>query len=64
MNNHLSIVSVLLLIFYMCWYMWDQNKLIQNQQREIETLQRELFFQSIIIQGMQNQKQQKNYFNL
>lgn len=47
MNDHLSIISILLLIFYMMWFMWDQNKLIQNQHEEIRTLQQQVIFHNL-----------------
>ena len=42
-----SIISILLLIFYMMWFMWDQNKLIQNQHEEIRTLQQQVIFHNL-----------------
>jgi hypothetical protein len=49
MNDHLGKVSVLLLLFYLGWFAWDQRGLIHDQQREIQKLEQQLIFQSIVI---------------
>lgn len=49
MNQPLSIISLLLLIFYLGWFAWEQRELIHDQQREIEKLEQKLIFQSIVI---------------
>ena len=54
MKDHLSAVSVLLLLFYMGWFMWDQNKLIQKQNQEINTLKQQILIQSMFIQTPNN----------
>jgi hypothetical protein len=48
-NQPLSIVSLLLLIFYLGWFAWDQRELIYDQKREIQKLEQQLIFQSIVI---------------
>ena len=49
MNQPLSIVSLLLLIFYLGWFAWEQRGLLHEQQREIQKLEQQLIFQSIVI---------------
>jgi hypothetical protein len=49
MNDHLGKVSVLLLLFYLGWFAWDQRGLIHNQQKEIQRLEQQLIFQNIVI---------------
>ena len=49
MNDHLGKVSVLLLLFYLGWFAWEQRGLIHDQQREIQKLEQQLIFQSIVI---------------
>ena len=52
MNDALTRISVLLLIFYMAWYMWDQNELIQSQSQYIEALQIQSLYDTITIQQL------------
>ena len=49
MNDHLGKVSILLLLFYLGWFAWDQRGLIHDQQREIQKLEQQLIFQNIVI---------------
>ena len=63
MNDHLGVISILLLIFYMMWFMWDQNQLIQKQHEEIRALQQQVIFQNhftIKTQQYQNPLYQQN----
>ena len=52
MNDALTRISVLLLIFYMAWYMWDQNELIESQSQYIEALQIQSLYDTITIQQL------------
>jgi hypothetical protein len=52
MNDALTRISVLLLIFYMAWYMWDQNELIESQSQYIEALQVQSLYDTITIQQL------------
>ena len=52
MNDALTRISVLLLIFYMAWYMWDQNELIESQAQYIEALQIQSLYDTITIQQL------------
>ena len=47
MNDHLGTISLLLLIFFLSWFAWDQNKVIQKQNLQIQELR-----QQIVIQNM------------
>lgn len=49
MNNQLGITSILLLLFYVGWFAWDQRTIIEKQNQEIIKLQQQLIFQSIVI---------------
>jgi hypothetical protein len=61
MSNHLTIVSILLLLFYMAWFMWDQNKLIHNQRDQIKQLEMQSFYDAIIIQHLRAKQNQPLY---
>lgn len=61
MNDHLTKVSVLLLMFYMGWYIWDQNKVIQNQQDIIRDMQIQSFYDAIVLQQLRAQQNSKFY---
>tara|TARA_B100000035_G_scaffold78761_1_gene65794 strand:- start:3431 stop:3637 length:207 start_codon:yes stop_codon:yes gene_type:complete len=56
MNDALTRISVLLLIFYMAWYMWDQNELIKSQAQYIESLQIQSLYDTITIQQLRAQQ--------
>lgn len=56
MNDALTRISVLLLIFYMAWYMWDQNELIKSQSQYIESLQIQSLYDTITIQQLRAQQ--------
>ena len=63
MNEALTRVSILLLVFYMAWFMWDQHKLIQNQREKIQQLEVQSFYDLIIIKQLQTQQYDKNNYN-
>jgi len=44
MNKHLTLVSLLLLIFYMGWFILDQHKLTENQKEQIQELQKKIIY--------------------
>ena len=52
MNDALIRVSLFLLFFYMSWFMWDQNKLIENQSQQIKQLQIQSFYHMVTIQQL------------
>ena len=56
MNDALTRISVLLLIFDMAWYMWDQNELIKSQSQYIEALQIQSLYDTITIQQLRAQQ--------
>jgi len=51
-NDALTRVSVLLLIFYMAWFMWDQHQLIEKQRQQIQQLQIQSFYDMVIMQQL------------
>ena len=61
MNNALTTASILLLFFYMAWFMWDQNEIIEHQREQIRQLQTESFYNTLIIEAIQQQKQNPIY---
>lgn len=63
MNEALTRVSILLLVFYMAWFMWDQNKIIQNQREKIQELEVQSFYDMIIIKQLQTQQYDRNNYN-
>jgi hypothetical protein len=60
MNEALTRISILLLVFYMAWFMWDQHKLIQNQREKIQQLEVQSFYDLIIINELQEKQYYKN----
>jgi len=63
MNESLIRTSILLLIFYMAWFMWDQHKLIENQKQEIQKLQVQSFYDMVIIKQLKTEKYNRYYKN-
>jgi len=61
MNDALTRISVLLLFFYMAWYMWDQREIIEHQREQIRNLQTESFYNTLIIEAIEQQKQNPIY---
>jgi hypothetical protein len=51
MDNQLSITSLVVLLFFLCWFAWDQNKLIRSQQEKILLLEQKMIFQSLVIEA-------------
>ncbi len=49
MNSPLSIVSILLVIFYLMWFAWEQNEIIFEQETYIRELEKELFTRKLIL---------------
>ena len=35
MSSQLTRISVLLLLFYMGWFMWEQNKVVKEQKENV-----------------------------
>lgn len=69
MNDHLGKVSVLLLLFYLGWFAWEQKEVIYIQQQKIQKLEQQLIFQSIVIDATLQENngplynKPQNYFN-
>lgn len=51
MDNQLSITSLVVLLFFLGWFAWDQNKLIRSQQEKILLLEQKMIFQSLVIEA-------------
>jgi len=49
------------LFFYMAWYMWDQHEIIEHQREQIRNLQTESFYNAMIIEAIQQQKENPIY---
>ncbi len=62
MNDTLTRISVLLLIFYMAWFMWDQNKLIENQNQQIKQMQIQSLYDMIIIKQLRAKNHQSPFY--
>ena len=60
MNDPLGKISILLLLFYMGWYILDQNKLIENQNQKIQQMQQQLMLDEMIFKQYQNEFKTKN----
>lgn len=54
MNKHLTLISLLLLVFYMGWFILDQNKLIQNQSQQIQKLQEQAYYDKLLLEKHYN----------
>ena len=61
MSDALTRTSILLLFFYMAWYMWDQREIIEHQREQIRQLQTESFYNALIIEAIEQQKQNPIY---
>lgn len=62
MNDALTRISVLLLFFYMSWYMWDQSKLIENQNQQIKQLQIQSLYDMMTIQQLRSKNNQSPFY--
>jgi hypothetical protein len=58
MKDHLSIVSVGLLLFYMGWFMWEQKELLSQQNDHINELERELIIKEILLNSIIQEQEQ------
>lgn len=63
MSSQLTRISVLLLLFYMGWFMWEQNKVVKKQKQQIETMSKQLFYDALIINTYQNYNNQYNQYD-
>jgi uncharacterized protein YxeA len=61
MKDSLSVVSVLLVIFYMGWFMWKQRELIQSQNDYIDQLEHDAIIQNILLQQVIQEKENPIY---
>ena len=58
MKDHLSIVSVGLLLFFMGWFMWEQRELLGKQNDHIQELERELIIKEILLNSIIQEQEQ------
>jgi|TARA_B100000035_G_scaffold56004_3_gene44331 hypothetical protein len=63
MDNHLTIVSLLLALFFMMWFAWDQNELVKQQNKEIRVLQQQVLFHNLFTNQIYRNNNQKSYNN-
>ena len=49
MNKQLGVTSILLLLFYVGWFAWDQRTIIEKQNQEIIKLNQQLIFKNIVL---------------
>jgi hypothetical protein len=63
MNDHLTIVSLLLALFFMMWFAWDQNELVNQQNKEIRTLQQQVIFHNLFTKQIYRNNNQQLYNN-
>ena len=63
MNDHLTIVSLLLALFFMMWFAWDQNELVKQQNKEIRVLQQQVLFHNLFTNQIYRNNNQKSYNN-
>jgi hypothetical protein len=63
MNDHLTIVSLLLALFFMMWFAWDQNELVKQQNKEINTLQQQVIFHNLFTKQIYRNNNQELYNN-
>ena len=56
MDDHLGKISVLLLLFYLGWFAWEQKAVIHKQQQEIQKLEQQLIYQNILINAALQQE--------
>ena len=61
MSHQLSYTSLLLLIFYLAWFSWEQRELIQIQKEDRLLLEQRLLYQNIIINAAFPNQQQDQY---
>ena len=60
MNDPLGKVSILLLLFYMGWYILDQNEIIDNQKEQIQHMEQQLFLDELIFKEYQKKFKRNN----
>jgi hypothetical protein len=63
MNDHLTIVSLLLALFFMMWFAWDQNELVNQKNKEIRTLQQQVLFHNLFTKQIYRNNNQQLYNN-
>ncbi len=64
MNDHLSTISLLLLIFFLSWFAWDQNQLLQKQNLQIQELQQQIVIQNMMQNMIINTPRKGGLYNI
>ena len=64
MNDHLSTISLLLLIFFLSWFAWDQNQLLQKQNLQIQELQQQIVIQNMMQNMIINAPRKGGLYNI
>lgn len=62
MNDHLGTISLLLLIFFLSWFAWDQNQLLQKQNLQIQELQQQIVIQNMMQNMIINMPRESNIY--
>ena len=64
MNDHLSTISLLLLIFFLSWFAWDQNQLLQKQNLQIQELKQQIVIQNMMQNMIINTPRKGGLYNI
>ena len=64
MNDHLGTISLLLLIFFLSWFAWDQNKVIQKQNLQIQELRQQIVIQNMMQNMIINTPRKGGLYNI
>jgi len=63
-NDHLGTISLLLLIFFLSWFAWDQNKVIQKQNLQIQELRQQIVIQNMMQNMIINTPRKGGLYNI
>jgi hypothetical protein len=63
-NDHLGTISLLLLIFFLSWFAWDQNKVIQKQNLQIQELKQQIIIQNMMQNMIINTPRKGGLYNI
>lgn len=64
MNDHLGTISLLLLIFFLSWFAWDQHKVIQDQNMHIQELKQQIVIQNMMQNMIINTPRKGGLYNI
>tara|TARA_B100000989_G_scaffold295832_1_gene277691 strand:+ start:7281 stop:7478 length:198 start_codon:yes stop_codon:yes gene_type:complete len=63
-NDHLGTISLLLLIFFLSWFAWDQHKVIQKQNLQIQELKQQIVIQNMMQNMIINTPRKGGLYNI